>query len=111
MELIKQVEINIDYIIELIKKYHLTNIKDKEILSDINKAINSSVELRNKKDLIDQFIENLDSSTSVDDDWLEYVEKKKIEELDKIIEEENLNKQETYSFVENSFRDGYIGKT
>ena len=111
MELIKQVEINIDYIIELIKKYHLSNTENKEILSDINKAINSSVELRNKKDLIDQFILNLDASTSVDDDWLEYVEKKKKKELDKIIEEENLNKNETYSFVENSFRDGFIGKT
>lgn len=111
MELIKQVEINIDYIIELIKKYHLSNTEDKEILSDINKAINSSLELRNKKDLIDQFIENLDAASSVDDDWLNYVEKKKIEELDKIIDAEKLNKDETYTFVENSFRDWYIQKT
>lgn len=111
MELIKQVEINIDYIFELINKYHSSNIQDKEILSDINKAINSSVELRNKKDLIDQFIENLDASSSIDDDWLEYVEKRKVEELDKIIEAEKLNKEETYSFIENAFRDWYIQKT
>lgn len=111
MELIKQIEINIDYIIELIKKYHLDHIKNKEILFDINRAIESSVELRNKKDLIEQFIESLDISSSVDGDWIEFVEKKKVEELEKIINEENLNHDETYKFIENSFRDGVISTT
>ena len=60
MELIKQIEINIDYILELIKKYHENHTKDTELLIDIEKAISSSVELRNKKDLIDQFIATLD---------------------------------------------------
>jgi type I restriction enzyme R subunit len=105
MELIKQIEINIDYILEIIKKYHLGNTKDKEILSDINRAIESSVELRNKKDLIEQFIESLDISSSVDGDWIEFVEKKKLEELEKIIKDEDLNHAETYKFVEASFRD------
>ena len=59
MELIKQVEINIDYILELIRKYHASNQENKELLVDINKAIDSSVELRNKKDLIEQFINNM----------------------------------------------------
>ena len=111
MELIKQVEINIDYIIELIKQYHSSHTKDKEILVDINKAIDSSIELRNKKDLIEQFIETLDISSMVDDDWINFVEKKKKEELEKIIENENLNKEETYSFISNAFRDWYIQKT
>ncbi|MDD2516507.1 MAG: type I restriction endonuclease subunit R, partial [Candidatus Gracilibacteria bacterium] len=111
MELIKQIEINIDYILELIKKYHLDHTKNKEILFDINRAIESSVELRNKKDLIEQFIESLDVSSSVDGDWIEFVERKKVEELEKIITEENLNHDETYKFVENSFRDGSISTT
>jgi type I restriction enzyme R subunit len=111
MELIKQVEINIDYIIELIKQYHTSHTKDKEILVDINKAINSSVELRNKKDLIEQFIESLDVSSRVDDDWINFVDKKKTEELEKIIKNENLNQKETYNFIDNAFRDGYIQKT
>ncbi len=105
IELIKQIEINIDYILELIKKYHWDNIKDKEILLDINRAIESSVELRNKKDLIEQFIDSLNISSSVDDDWIEFVEKKKNEELEKIIKEEGLNHDETYIFIENAFRD------
>jgi type I restriction enzyme R subunit len=105
MELIKQIEINIDYILELIKKYHEDHTKNKEILADINRAIESSVELRNKKDLIDQFIESLDISSSVDGDWIDFVEKKKKEELEKIINDENLNRDETYKFIQNAFRD------
>ena len=111
MELIKQVEINIDRILKLIKEYHEDHIKNKEILIDINKAIDSSVELRNKKDLIEQFIESLDVSSVIDDDWIKFVEKKKKEELDKIIKEENLNHDETYKFIRNAFKDGNIPTT
>ncbi|KAA6302038.1 MAG: Type I restriction enzyme EcoR124II R protein [Candidatus Ordinivivax streblomastigis] len=111
MELIKQVEINIDYILELIRKYHDSHLKDKEILVNINKAINSSVELRNKKELIDQFIDSLNVNSAVDADWHEFVNKKKIEELDQIITDENLDKDETYKFIQNAFRDGSVQTT
>ena len=52
MELIKQVEINIDYILGLIKKYHSKHMDNKEIEISVVKAIDASVELRNKKELI-----------------------------------------------------------
>lgn len=110
MELIKQIEVNIDYIIELIKEYHLDNMKDKEILNDINKSINSSEKLRNKKDLIKQFIKNLDASSSIDKDWIEYVKRKKAEELSEIIDDEKLDKDKTCIFIEDAFRNGYIQK-
>lgn len=108
MELIKQVEINIDYILELIRKYHSSNNEDKELLVDINKAIDSSVELRNKKELIQQFISSINAESSVDDDWQSFVNSKKIEELDKIIAEEGLDHEETYKFIESAFRDGGV---
>jgi type I restriction enzyme, R subunit len=111
MELIKQIEINIDYILELVKKYHQDHIKDSELLVDINKAIDSSVELRNKKDLINQFITSLDIHSVVDEDWQKYVEKKKIEELEEIIKHENLNPNETYKFIRNAFRNGSVATT
>lgn len=111
IELIKQVDIDIDYILELIRKYHEDNVRNKEILIDINKAIDSSMKLRNKKELINQFISSLDISSSVDDDWNKFVEKKRTEELDRIIEEENLNKEEAYKFVKNAFRDGSVSVT
>ena len=111
MELIKQVEINIDYILELIRQYHAGNSKDTEIIVKINKAVGSSMELRSKKDLIDQFITSLTPSADVDDNWQSFVEKKKNEELDRIITEENLNREETIRYVENAFRDGYVQET
>lgn len=111
MELIKQVEINIDYILELIMKYHESHLKDKEIIISINKAIDSSIELRNKKDLIQKFIQSLTPGAKVSDDWQSFVGVKKNEELDQIISEENLHKEETYKFINNAFRDGYVQTT
>ncbi|HJP96476.1 MAG TPA: type I restriction endonuclease subunit R [Candidatus Saccharimonadales bacterium] len=111
MELIKQVEINIDYILELIRKYHAGNQEDKELLVDINKAIDSSVELRNKKDLIEQFIISLNVNSSVDDDWRKFVDAKKVEELNAIIADEGLDHDETYRFIDNAFRDGSLQST
>lgn len=111
MELIKEIDINIDYILELVKKYHEDHIKNREILSDINKAIDSSVQLRNKKDLINQFISSLDAHSMIDEDWQKFVDGKKVEELEKIIQDENLNHEATYIFVKNAFRDGGVAMT
>ncbi|KKR51779.1 MAG: Type I site-specific deoxyribonuclease, HsdR family [Parcubacteria group bacterium GW2011_GWE1_40_20] len=111
MELIKQVDINIDYILGLIKKYHEDHTKNRELLLDINKAIDSSVELRNKKDLINQFIATLDVHSIVDDDWRKFVEGKKVEELEQIIKSENLDHDATYAFIKNAFRNGNVSTT
>ena len=111
MELIKQIEINIDYVLGLIKKYHEDHVKNHELLLDINKAIDSSVELRNKKDLINQFISTLDAKSMIDDDWQKFVDIRKIEELEQIIKSENLDHDATFKFVRNAFRDGGVETT
>ena len=108
IELIKQVEINIDYILMLIKKYHDSHMKDKEIKISILKSVDASVELRSKKDLIENFIESLTPTSDVDTDWKVYVNSQKIAELDKIITDENLNKKETYKYVNNAFKNGFV---
>lgn len=108
IELIKQVEINIDYILMLIKKYHAGHMEDKEIKGSILKSVDASIELRSKKDLIENFINSLTPSSNVDKDWKKYVNAQKIAELNKIIEEENLNKEETYKYVNNAFKNGYV---
>lgn len=43
--------------------------------------------------------------------YKKYVVKKKIEELEEIIKQENLNREETYTFVRNAFRSGRIETT
>ncbi len=111
MELIKSVEINIDYILMLIRKYHADHMRDKEILITIRKSIDSSMELRNKKDLIESFIDSLTPQSDVDSDWKTFIEKSKKEELNKLIKEENLNPQETEKFIADTFRDGFVQTT
>ena len=55
MELVKQVEVNIDYILMLVAKYHESNCTYKEILGSIDKAIKSSFALHSKKNLLKLF--------------------------------------------------------
>ena len=77
LELIKQVEINIDYILMLIEKYHKDNCKDKEIRADIEKAIGSSPSLRSKKDLIMNFVDTVNVGAAITDEWKAYVNQRK----------------------------------
>ena len=100
------VEVNIDYILMLVAKYHEDNSKDKEV--EIHKAIDSSPSLRNKKDLIIDFIKSLTVDQSVADEWKTYINQKKQEELDKIIIDEKLNPEETRKFIDESFKNGEI---
>lgn len=110
-ELILQVEINIDYILLLVQKYHDTNCTDKEILVNISKAIGSSLQLRSKKELIESFISSVNADTDVDRGWREYVQRRKAEDLNEIIESEHLKPEETEKFIESSFRDGQVRTT
>jgi type I restriction enzyme R subunit len=111
MELVKQVEVNIDYILMLVAKYHQSNCEDKEILGTIDKAIKSSLALRSKKELIDGFINKINANTNVMDDWGKFVKEQKEIDLKNLIAEENLNEEETRKFLDNSFRDGGVKTT
>ena len=108
MELVKQVEVNIDYILMLVAKYNQSNCEDKEILGTIDKAIKSSLALRSKKELIDGFISKINADTNVMDDWGKFVKEQKEIDLKKIINDENLNEEETRKFLDNAFRDGQV---
>lgn len=110
-ELIRQLEINIDYILLLVKKFHDSNCENKEILVDISKAIGASLQLRSKKELIENFIASVNASTDVDTDWQTFVKQQKEADLNEIIVTENLRPEETQRFVESSFRDGEIRTT
>ena len=112
MELIRQIEVNIDYILFLVEKYKGTGKQDREIIADIRRKVASSPSLRNKKDLIESFIESLNpDADSVTDEWLQFIEKAKKEELTRIISEEGLKKEETISFINQCFREGEIKET
>jgi type I restriction enzyme R subunit len=110
IELVKQIEINVDYILMLVERYAAAkgSGEDKEILATIERAINSSPSLRNKKDLIEQFIASVSSKSKVDAQWRSFLAIRKESELEGIIADEGLNRDETRGFIENAFRDGAI---
>ena len=118
MELVKQIQINIPYILQLVKQYHDDNCQDKTIIAKIQKAIGSSPDLRDKKELIMKFIDMMtpDSSTpiggeDINEEWNTYVDRQREEELNAIIKEENLRPEATRKFIEQSFTDGYVTTT
>ena len=110
-ELIRQVEINIDYILLLVQKYHDSNCTNKEILVNISKAVGSSLQLRSKKELIENFIGSVSADTDVEKSWKDFVQQRKDEDLKEIIDSEHLKPQETKTFIDNSFRDGQVRTT
>lgn len=111
MELVKQIEVNIDYILMLVAKYHESNCKDKEILGSIDKAISSSLQLRSKKELIDGFINTINVQSDITSDWAKFVSKQRENDISEIISTEKLKDEETRKFIDNAFRDGVLKTT
>ncbi len=111
IELIKQIEINIDYILLLVKKYHDGHKDDKELLITINKAIDSSLELRSKKELIQNLIAGVNDVDDVMLEWKAFVAEQKEKELAALIAGEKLKDEETRKFIDYSFRDGVMKTT
>ena len=111
VELIKQIEINIDYILMLVKKYKDGNCEDKEIVVDIRRAVDASSELRSKKDLIEAFIANVNGVDDVFSDWRTFVQEEKEKAITALITEEKLKPEETKKYIDNAFRDGELKTT
>ena len=113
MELIKQVQVNISYILQLVQQYHDTNCQDKTIIVSIRKQVDASPDMRDKRDLIEKFIESMtpEKGKDVGDDWEAFVEQEKKAQLDAIIADEHLKPKETESFMQRAFADGYVTET
>ena len=108
IELAKQIEVNIDYILNLIKQHHDENTLDKIAVAAIMKAVDSSMQLRSKKLLIEAFLNTVNSESEIDDDWKKFVDQKKEEDLQQIITEENLKPEPTREYIDNCLADGQL---
>ena len=110
IELVKQVEINVDYILMLVQKLKETGdpAANKEIKATIDRAVAASISLRSKRDLIEKFIESLNVDADVVQEWNAYIYEKKKEELGSIIEEEQLDPKATQKFIDQAFAEGEV---
>lgn len=105
VELVKQIEVNIDYILALIAKKRKEGATNKQIVASLNSAMNSSFALRSKIKLIENFIETL-GGEDVRASWETYIKQKIVDDLEEIIQSENLNAAETYQFTHDSLENG-----
>ena len=113
IELIKQVEINVDYILMLVQKYRgeRGDGDDKEIRAEITRAVDASPSLRNKKDLIEAFIDSITVQGDIDEEWGRFIAARREAELAEIIASESLRPDETRAFIESALRDGAVRAT
>jgi len=110
IELVKQVEINVDYILLLVEKLRSEkgDGEDKEIRAQITRAVDASPSLRSKRDLVESFVDSVSVDGAVDEQWQAFVEAKRQAELQAIIEQEILKPDQTREFVDSAFRDGQL---
>lgn len=108
IELVKQVEINVDYILILVKELQVSGGENKEILAQINRTVASSFSLRSKKDLIEKFVASVNNQTDVVSHWRNFIEGERKAELEEIIASEGLNETETLEFMAKALSDGQL---
>ena len=113
IELIKQVDINVDYILMLVDEYRQQHGdgEDRDIRSEIRSAVSGSPALRDKQDLIEQFLDTVNSDGQIDERWVEYVQRKYHEELDAVVTAERLKPQLAEEFMDRAFEAGVLRTT
>lgn len=110
-ELIRQVEVNIDYILMKVAEYAASCCQDKEIRASITKAIQSSIKLRSKQELIEKFIDTVNARSDVREEWKTFVNAEREAEETDLIGKEDLMLNETKRFMNNAFRAGEMKTT
>lgn len=105
VELLAQVEVSIEYILELIAKYHKDQATNYE---PILKLLDSSLSLRSKKELFLRFIDSLHTQSNVEKDFSAYIKTHKNNALQDIINALNLDPKKTKEFMQDSFERGEL---
>jgi len=110
LELVKQVEINVDYILMLVKSLQESadSNNDKEIRVAIERAVDSSYSLRSKKDLIQKFVDDLSVEANVESSWSKFIKEQKELELEQIIQDESLESARAHVLLEQAFKTGEL---
>ena len=108
IELIKHDDISIDRILQMVQSYADDHMNDMTVIAKIRDFVDASPNLRNKRELIEQFIKGITSGSDVGESWADYIKQQKEEELNKIIEEEKLKPIETRNFMAMAFRNGFV---
>ena len=116
IELVKQVEINVDYIVMLVDDFRAKRGEGddagaEETRAIIGRSLDSSPTLRGKKDLFEDFLDSEDganASGDTDERWEQFVALRRDQELNELIKAEKLKPELTYAFVEEALQTGVV---
>lgn len=72
------------------------------------KAVDSFLQLRSKKLLIEEFLNTINTESDITGEWKRFAEQKKEEELWQIIADENLKDAETRVYLDQCFAEGQL---
>ncbi|RJT97372.1 type I restriction endonuclease subunit R [Arthrobacter frigidicola] len=113
IELVKQVEINVDYILMLVEKYRasLGDSEAADVREQISRAVDASPSLRSKRDLVESFVNSISVDGAVDFQWEAFVAARGRTELEAIVAEHRLKPDQTREFIDAAFRDGQLRTT
>lgn len=110
IELVKQVEVGVDYILMLVEQ-HRTEMggrTDKEVPADITRAVTSSPTLHSKRDLIEDFVRSVSAHGDVTEQWRDFITGRQETELAGLIAREHLRDQPARTLVATAMRDGQV---
>lgn len=115
IELISQQDIGVDYIFKLINENFKKGQKEIKYHELLERCVLSSQKLRKKKDLIIEFVQEINKIPSKDEidifnEWSELIEDKKEIELNKIIDENKLNSNKTFEFMKRAFKNNELNE-
>lgn len=107
MDTIRQFDVNIDYILNMVDQYHGENSKDKELLGKILKALDASPSLRPKRTLINAFIHAYNASNG-QADWAAFVIEKLNGDVKALAEKYGMDAEKTYTYLTNALGVGVL---
>ena len=108
MELVKQIEVNIDYILALVQKYHDEHMTNGEWIASIMKVVDSSTQLRSKKALIEAFLHTVNVSDDVPGGWKKFVNEQKEKDFQELVTEERLKRDKAREYVNEALATGNL---
>lgn len=112
IELLASQEINLDFILELILNTHKTTTNKDDLINEIKRAVRSSIGNRAKEGLIVDFIhktnlDTLNEKTDIIAEFFAFAQKRKKQDIDKLIDEEHLEPTLAKHYIKSSLKKGY----
>ncbi len=106
LEILRHDDINIDYILRLIREMGEDSGRNRELKADIERQVKASPLLRSKLELINKFIAELSNKGYSPEDWNEFMEEERRQALERIISRERLDEERTRLLIEEALASG-----